>query len=149
MGPDDIHPFFLKSCSSSLAYPLLLIFRTSYTSGSLPQIWKESLVVPIYKKGSRYDPLNYRLISLTSICVKSLERIITKFIYEYADSNHLFNNEQLGFSQGRSPEDQLILTYNDITLWLDKGFNVDLIIFYFSKSFYVVCHYSLDYRLPP
>ena len=149
----DPHPFFLKSYSSSLAYPLLLNFRTSYTSGSLPQIWKESLVVPIYKKGSHSDPLNYRPISLTSFCVKSIERIITKFIYEYADSNHLFNNDQFGFRHGRSPEEKLILTYNDITLWLDKGFNVDLILFDFSKAFDVVCHdilitmlYSLGIR---
>ncbi len=147
MGPDNIHPFFLKSCCKSLAYPLLLIFRSSLASGTLPQVWKESLVVPIYKKGSRHDPLNYRPISLTSVCVKSLERIITKFVYEYANSHLLFNNDQYGFRPGRSPEDQLILAYNDITLWIDQGYIVDVILFDFCKAFDVVQHDILITKL--
>lgn len=81
--------------------------------------------------GSRQDPFNDRPISLTSVCVKSLERIIAKFVYEYADSHMLFSNDQFGFRPGCSPNDQLILVYNDITLWLDQGYIVDLILFDF------------------
>ena len=71
MGPDGLHPLLLKSCSDNVAYPLYRIFVASLQSGHLPQMWKSSEVVPIFKKGSRYDPLNYRPISLTSVCCKT------------------------------------------------------------------------------
>ena len=133
--------FFIFSLSPTTNLSNFLYFR-------IPPSNLEGVTgCPNIQEGSRYDPLNYRPISLTSICVKSLERIIAKFIYEHADSNHLFNNDQFGFRPGRSPEDQLILTYNDITLWLDKGFNVDLILFDFSKAFDVVCHDILIIKL--
>lgn len=44
MGPDGIHPFFLRSCASQIAYPLTLIFRCSLEYGFLPQIWKQPIV---------------------------------------------------------------------------------------------------------
>lgn len=140
MGPDELHPHLLKSCKVELAYPLWLIFRTSLDTTTLPSIWKRSFIVPIFKKGTRHDPLNYRPVSLTSVCVKSLERILCKFIYDYATSNNILCNEQFGFRSGRSTEDQLLLTYNDISYAIDLGNNVDLILFDFSKAFDTVCH---------
>ena len=140
MGPDELHPCLLKSCRSELSYPLWLIFRASLHTGTLPSIWKRSFIVPIFKKGARHDPLNYRPVSLTSVCVKSLERILCKFIYDYATSNNILCNDQFGFRPGRSTEDQLLLTYNDISNALDQGYNIDLILFDFSKAFDTVCH---------
>ena len=72
MGPDGIHPNLLKSCPA-IALPLFLIFRKSLSMGKLPEEWKKSTIIPIFKKGSRYTPLNYRPISLTSVCCKTLE----------------------------------------------------------------------------
>ena len=68
--------------------------------------------------------------------------ILVKFIYDYAQSNNLLNEDQYGFRTGRSTKDQLVLTYHHVTSWLDQGFNVDLILFDFSKAFDTVCHYS-------
>ena len=61
-GPDGIHGKILKNCSESLAYPLSLIFKISYNTGSLPKEWKLANVVPIHKKGSKDDIKNYRPI---------------------------------------------------------------------------------------
>ena len=71
MDPDELHPCLLKSCKTELAYPLWLIFRASLDTCTLPSIWKRSFIVPIFKKGTRHDLLNYRSVSLTSVCVKS------------------------------------------------------------------------------
>ena len=67
MGPDRMHPRVLQTCADELAYPLHVIFSRSLREGRLPSYWKSSLVSPIFKKGPRYDPLNYRPISLTSM----------------------------------------------------------------------------------
>ena len=69
-GPDGKHPHFLKSCAHALAKPLSLIFRCSYDTGALPTDWKLANISPVFKKGSRSDPSNYRPISLTSVPCK-------------------------------------------------------------------------------
>ena len=36
-GPDGIHGKILKNCANTLAYPLSLLFKISYNTGSLPK----------------------------------------------------------------------------------------------------------------
>jgi len=59
-----------------MAEPLSIIFQESYNSGNLPHDWKTANIVPIYKKGDRADPNNYRPVSLTSVPCKLMESII-------------------------------------------------------------------------
>jgi len=42
----------------------------------LPEEWKESVIVPIYKKGDRTDHSNYRGISLLTTTYKILSNIL-------------------------------------------------------------------------
>lgn len=134
MGPDDIHPHLLQRCAEQLAYPFYIIFRKSLDNSTLPLIWILAIIIAIFKKGSRYIPLNYRPISLTSVCGKSMERIVFVPLYNYLTFNKLICPDQYGFLKGRSVEDQLIATYNDVTLWLDNGYGVDLVMFDFRKA---------------
>ena len=139
-GPDNLHPMLLKSCAHSLAYPLTVIFRQSLMEHSLPNHWKTSIVVPIFKKGSRYDPLNYRPISLTAVTCKCLERVICQQLTAYLENNFILSDNQFGFRSGRSTQDQLLLVYDDVAKWLDDGCVVDLIMFDFAKAFDLVSH---------
>jgi hypothetical protein len=59
-GPDDLHPRLLKMLGNALAYPLLIIFRKSIEEAVIPSDWKVDKFSPIFKKGSRSEPLNYR-----------------------------------------------------------------------------------------
>ena len=106
----------------------------------LPREWLDSVVVPIYKKSMRCDPLNYRPISLTSVPCKVLERLIAKHLMQYLDTNSLLSNHQYGFRSKHSTCDQLIITYNDITKFVDSGCIVDLVFFDFTKAFDKVSH---------
>ena len=147
MGPDSVHPRVLKSCADTLAYPLYLIFNDSFYSGVLPTEWTTSNIIPIFKKGTRCNPLNYRPISITSVCCKTMERIVTDRLVEYLESNGILAEEQFGFRKGRSVEDQLLLAYDDVTEWLDQGYVVDIIYFDCSKAFDVVNHSELLNKL--
>ena len=135
MGPDSIHPLLLKSCSNTIAVPLFLLFTKSLHSMSIPSSWKASNISPIFKKGSHSDPLNYRPISLTSVCSKSMERIIVSAIQDYLDHNDILSPAQFGFRSGRSVQDQLVLTYNTVSREYDIGNIVELILFDFRKAF--------------
>ena len=146
MGPDDLHPCLLKSCRSQLAYPLWYIFCISLSVGIVPQAWKLSNVICIFKKGSRYNPLNYRPISLNSVCSKVMERIVAKKLTMFLDDNSILSADQYGFRAGRSVEDQLLVTYNEVTEWLNCGHCVDVVLFDFAKAFDSVCH-SIPFSL--
>ena len=139
-GSDNLHPLLLKHCADHLAYPLLIIFCRSFSEGQLPTDWKSSLVTPIFKKGARYDPLNYRPISTTSVCAKTFERILCEDLTFYLESNSILSSNQFGFRANRSTMDQLLLVYDNVSRLMDAGAVVDLILFDFSKAFDVVIH---------
>ncbi|CAJ0916312.1 unnamed protein product, partial [Ranitomeya imitator] len=60
LGPDGIHPRVLRELSNVIDKPLFLIFSDSIATGSVPQDWRIANVVPIFKKGSKSEPGNYR-----------------------------------------------------------------------------------------
>ena len=142
-GPDDISPYLLNRCAKSLSYPLSLIFSKSLSEGVVPSAWKRSIVHLLYKKGHRYNPLNYRPISITSVCCKTLERIVVSHLNEYLDSNLIISERQFGFRRGKSTVDQLILTYDEITKFYNEGYVIDLGLLDFEKVFDVVNHETL------
>ncbi|KAJ3661925.1 hypothetical protein Zmor_006299 [Zophobas morio] len=72
-GPDNLSPHVLRSCARTLSKPLSHIFHLSLTTSRLPPLWKKVHV--IFKKGEKTEAANYRPISLTSVCVKIMERI--------------------------------------------------------------------------
>ena len=75
-GPDKIPCRLLKELAYQIAPALTLLYRASIIQGAVPSDWKMANIVPIFKKGSKSSPSNYRPISLTSICCKILEHII-------------------------------------------------------------------------
>ncbi|KAK4811373.1 LOW QUALITY PROTEIN: hypothetical protein QYF61_027602 [Mycteria americana] len=76
MGPDGIHPRVLREVPDVVARPLAIIFEKPWRSGDIPDDWKRAnvlFIIPIYKKGPKEDPGNYRPISLTSVPGKVME----------------------------------------------------------------------------
>ncbi|PKU27117.1 rna-directed dna polymerase from mobile element jockey-like [Limosa lapponica baueri] len=74
-GPDIIHPRVLRELANVIARMLSIIFKKSWRSGDIPEDWKKANVTPIFKKGLKKDPGNYRLIGLTSVPEKVMEQI--------------------------------------------------------------------------
>ena len=147
MGPDGLHPLVLKNCADALAKPMHTIFTRSLEEGQLPNAWKKSLVIPIFKKGLRLDPLNYRPVCLTSVCCKRLERKLSDHIYNYLDSSSILSSHQFGFRPGHSTTEQLLLVYEYVSEMIDRGETVDVVLFDYSKAFDVVPHSILIDKL--
>ena len=82
-GPDKIPASLLKNLATSLAPALTMIFKASLSQSSLPSEWKIANIVPIFKKGNRNNPGNYRPVSLTCICSKLLEHIVYSHIFSH------------------------------------------------------------------
>jgi hypothetical protein len=62
-GPDGIGPRLLKELSSGLALALAVIFNKSMSKGEVPSNWREANATPIFKKGAKSSPGNYRPVS--------------------------------------------------------------------------------------
>ena len=61
-GPDKLHPYALKATAAEISPMLTHIFQHSLRCGRLPTQWKHAYVTPVYKKGDKTDPKNYRPI---------------------------------------------------------------------------------------
>ena len=87
MGPDGIHPSVLKEMAGVLTKPLSIIYQQSWLTGEVPTNWKLANVTPIYKKGRKDDPGNYRPVSLTSVPGKLMEQLILSTIIQRMRDN--------------------------------------------------------------
>jgi len=78
------------------------ILNKSFSTGLLPEDWKNADITPLHKKGSKASRENYRPISLTSIVCKIGEKIVFDRMNKFWQDIDLINNNQFGFLQGRS-----------------------------------------------
>ena len=104
-------------------------------------------ITPIFKKGDRGDPSNYRPISLTSVCCKILEHIIHRYIMEHLNANRILDTNQFGFRVGHSCKQHLISMIEEIQSAMDCRHQVDVIFLDFQKAFDTVLHQRLLKKL--
>ena len=146
-GPDGLHPKVLKELAPVLDYPLKLLFDKTIRDGELPNAWKMAEVKPIFKKGDKSDPSNYRPVSLTSIVCKIFESYIRDALYNHLVDTGLLSDNQFGFCKGRSCTTQLLVTIHKWMQQLDQKIPVDAIYLDFSKAFDTVPHNRLIHKL--
>ncbi|KAK7501775.1 hypothetical protein BaRGS_00006861, partial [Batillaria attramentaria] len=80
-GPDNISPRLLRTCTDQLSGVFTDIFNMSLSQCTVPQCFKKSTVIPVPKKKSTVSCLNdYRSAALTSVVMKTLERLILQFL---------------------------------------------------------------------
>lgn len=123
------------------------IFIQSLETGMLPLDWKIAKVIPIFKSGNKYSPANYRPISLTSICCKMLEHIISSNVYRHLEANKFFFRNQHGFRRNFSCETQLFELTTDLHANMDEDLQTDCAFLDFSKAFDLVAHRRLLLKL--
>ena len=116
-GGDGLHPRVLVELKHEMATPLRMIFTQSLLDGQLTPVMERSgKVTPIYKKGKRHIPGNYRPVSLTSMAGKCMERLIRDVIMTHMTENDLLSPKQHGFIHGRSCVTQLLAVLDYWTL---------------------------------
>ena len=55
-GPDNITPRVLKELASNIGHILLLVYRKSLQTSTVPDDWRTANVTPVYKKGPKFLP---------------------------------------------------------------------------------------------
>ncbi|MFN9115920.1 MAG: RNA-directed DNA polymerase [Bacteroidota bacterium] len=73
----------------------------------IPEEWNVGVIVPLYKKGPRSDPDNYRGITVSSVMYKVLAMVLNSRIVKWVESNGIIRDEQGGFRPGRGCPEQV------------------------------------------
>lgn len=111
------------------------MFNQSLLIGDVSDDLRLANVVPIHKKGSREEAVNYRPVSLTSVGVKIIETLLKKRIIDHLITNNLLDRKQHGFTEGRSCQTNIIYFFDYVTEVLDEGGAVDIAYLDFCKAF--------------
>ena len=100
-----------------IRYELHKCFISIWNKKELSEEWKESIVVPIYKKGDKTDCNNYRGISLLPTTYKILSNILLSSLTPYAEE--IIGNQKCGFRRNS----QLLIRYCAFVKYLRKNGN--------------------------
>ena len=139
-GLDGIPNSVLKSISHIVSPILASIFNKVIDTGIYPDILKNAKIIPVFKKGNKKLPENYRPISLLSCTNKLLESVLEKRFRSYLDNNKILYDYQFGFRAGHSTCHALLDTVNTIRGHLDNGSCVLGLYLDLKKAFDTVDH---------
>ena len=146
-GPDGLHPAIVRPLADALTNPVTQLFAQSLRTGELPSDWRTATVVALHKSGSKQRVENYRPVSLTSIFIKCLERIVRRQVCLHLTTHGLISPVQHGFVEKRSCLTNLLAFLDEVTRRLDEGLLVDVCYLDFSKAFDSVNHRFLECKL--
>ena len=113
----------------------------------MPEDWRRSNVVTIFKIGKKEEPGNYRPVSLTSIPRKILEQIAKWSLCKHLENNAVITRSQHGFVKNKSCQSNLVSFFDQVTSLVDGGNVVDITYLDFSKAFGKAPHIILIGKL--
>ena len=104
-GIDQIPAELIKAGGRTLCLKIHKLNTFILKKEKLPEEWKESIIVPIHKKGDKIDCTNYRGISLLPPTYKILSNILLSRLIPYA--KEIIGDQQCGFRRNRSTIDHI------------------------------------------
>ena len=120
--------------------PISELCNLSITLGSFPDACKIAKVKPLFKKGSKTDPSNYRPISLLPLLSKVFERVVLDQTEEFLSLNKILYDYQPGFRKNHSTDACLSFLNDKILKGFDDGLVTGLILIDLQKAFDTINH---------
>ena len=117
--PDEISQILLKETRTTICKPFTMLFNKSLQENTYPSVWKQASVMPLFKKGDKSTPSNYRPVSLISCVGKVIKRVVFKYIYNFIHDNRLIYKRQSRFI----PNDSTVYQLIDIFYQICKAFD--------------------------
>ena len=115
-GPDRLPPIFSKSTTTSITFPLCIMFRIFLNIILFHASGVYQYSPPSSKKGSPSDPQNYQPIALTCTACKIFESLISSELLEYLSSHNLITPHQHGFLKKHFTVSNLLESIEDWSL---------------------------------
>ena len=139
-GPDNLAGKFLKDGASILATPMTELCNLSISLARFPDDSKQVKLKPLFKKGNKDEPKNYRPISLLPQISKVIEKIVHEQILEYLDENKILYRYQSGFRPYHSTDTCLSYLSDKIVQGFENSMFTGMILIDLQKAFDTIDH---------
>ena len=110
------------------------LFNKLYSTGHYPDQWCTGVIVPIYKKGDKKNPANYRGITLTSTMSKMFTYLLNRRLCNWCEEQSILSEAQFAYKTGYSTIDAVFVLKLLIT-HANKSSGVFCAFIDFSKAF--------------
>ncbi|KAL0167324.1 hypothetical protein M9458_039168, partial [Cirrhinus mrigala] len=145
-GPDGVTPACLKTCANQLAPIFSQIFNRSLKLCEVPSCFKCSTIIPVPKKPKITGLNDYRPVALTSVIMKSLEKLVLAYLKDI--TGPLLDPLQFAYRANRSVDDAVNLGLHFILQHLDRpGIYVRILFVDFSSAFNTIIPTLLQTKL--
>ncbi len=145
-GPDGVSPACLKSCADQLAPIFTQIFNRSLELCEVPSCFKRSTIIPVPKKPKITGLNDYRPVALTSVVMKSFERLVLAYLK--ASTGPLLDPLQFAYRANRSVDDAVNMGLHFTLQHLDRpGTYVRILFVDFSSAFNTIIPDTLQNEL--
>ena len=132
-GTDNISARIITECANELVIPITKICNLSVSSGVFPRRWGQANIIPLYKKGDKKEPSNYRYISLLPLFGKILERVVYDELFRHVTP--VLSQQQHGFIPRRSCSTNLSVYLKYAWETISDGYQTDAIYTDYSAAF--------------
>jgi hypothetical protein len=151
LGPDGIGYLFLKLGNSPMIEFIRQLFKRCVREGDVPDTWKQSKTVFLYKKGDSSDPKNWRPITITSCLYRLFMALNASFIQlkmHKQDNIRVFSNSQKGFVAGvPGCMEHAVLTRELLAHAITQKRDLHMIQIDFSNAFGSVPHGLIAFNM--
>ena len=107
-GPDGISSRVLRACADQLAGVFTDIFNLSLSQSAVPTCFKMSTIVPVPKKAKVTELKDYHQVTLTSVIMKCIERLVKDHITSTLPV--IVDPLQFAYCLNRSTDNAIIIT---------------------------------------
>ena len=139
-GHDALTNELLKKFSYILYRPITSIINKSIHEAKVPDVWKKSRIIPLFKGGDALELVNYRPVSLCPVASKILEKVIYGQVFDYVQSESLIPETQYGFQKGNQTQHLIQKFLSIITEAVNNKKKVLVTYLDLSKAFDTVPH---------
>ena len=144
---DKLPGRFLKDGADILAKPVSSLCNLSISRGVFPSACKVAKLKPIFKKGKKTDPSNYRPISLLPVISKIIEKVVHDQTNAFLSDENILYNYQSGFRANHPTNLCLSFLTDKVLKGFDEGLLTGIILIDLQKAFDTIDHEILLYKL--
>ena len=133
--------------SAKFQLAILKLFNLILSVDYFPDIWNQGLITPIFKKGDKFDPNNYRGICVNSNLGKVFCSIINVRVLNFLNKHNVLSKSQIGFIPKHRTTDHIYILHTLIDKHVHQNYTKIYTCFIdLQKAFDSIWHTGLFFK---